>query len=115
MAFKGFEIDTEIPENRRSQGSINAELHELPVRQKWVSSGTLLYLPRTKHIVVVTDHHAGGMRGVIVVGDETYPRGGYDIDVSDWEIQRAVVIPDAALRDAALAAYVSESADVSGS
>lgn len=106
MAFKFPEIDTEIPEYRRPKGSINAELHELPVRQRYVDSGTLLYLPRTKLIVVVTNHRADGMCGVIVVGDETYPRGGYDIDVSDWEVQRAVVIPDSSIKAAAIAAQL---------
>lgn len=110
MTFKkSFEIRTDIPEHRRPEGSINAALHELPVRQKYLGTGTLVYLPRTGFIVTLIEHGTGGMRGVIVVGNETYPRGGYDIDVSDWEVQRAVVLPDDALRDIAIATYQKKS------
>lgn len=111
MTFKGFEIKTDIPESHRPYGSINADLHELPVRQKWLGNGTLVYLPRTGFVVVLIEHRTGGMRGVIVVGNETYPRGGYDIDVPDWEVQRAVVIPDEEIRRAALAGYEERTSD----
>lgn len=90
---------TVIPESHRPQGSTNAALHELPAfREHTVDLiGVVLYLPRSKHIVVPFKHHSGGMGAVIVEGDAAYPRGGHHVDVSDWELQRAervaIVVP----------------------
>jgi hypothetical protein len=83
---------TVIPEGHRPHGSTNAALHELPAFREYTHDliGVVLYLPRSKHVVVPFRHQKGGGAGcVIVEGDKTYPRGGYDIDVSHWELQRA--------------------------
>ena len=93
MAFKRLlpRKGTVIPEDHRPQGSINAELHELPAFRERTHDliGVVLYLPRLKHVVVPFRHHQGGMGAVIVEGDATHPRGGHHVDVSDWELQRA--------------------------
>lgn len=101
MAFKRLlpRRGTVIPEFHRPQGSTNAALHELPAfREHTVDLiGVVLYLPRSKHVVVPFKHHSGGMGVVIVEGDAAYPRGGHHVDVSDWELQRAervaIVVP----------------------
>jgi len=110
LAFKGSKIRSDIPENHRPPGSINAALHELPVLQRRLANGTLAYLPRMGIVVVLLENAADGMRGVVVVGRGMFPRGGYDIHVSNWEVQRAVVIPDEmiTLPDDALAKVVPE-------
>lgn len=90
---------TVIPEVHRPQGSTNAALHELPAFREHTHDliGVVLYLPRSKHVVVPFKHHSGGMGVVIVEGDSNYPRGGHHVDVSDWELQRAervaIVVP----------------------
>lgn len=94
MAFKRLSPrkGTVIPEHHRPPGSINAALHELPAFREYTHDliGVVLYLPRLRHVVVpYTLRNSGGAGCVIVEGDETYPRGGYHIDVSDWELQRA--------------------------
>lgn len=88
---------TVIPLNHRQEPtSINSALHELPAYREHVLGllGTVLYLPRTRWVVVPTRLLGGGgdmsMGCVIVHGDETYPRGGYDVVVSEWELQRAL-------------------------
>lgn len=93
MAFKRMlpRKGTVIPEGHRPHGSTNAALHELPAFREYTHDliGVVLYLPRSKHIVVPFKHHSGGMGVVIVEGDSAYPRGGHHVDVSDWELQRA--------------------------
>ena len=93
MAFKRLypRRGTVIPEHHRTPGSINAQLAELPAFREHTHDliGVVLYLPRSKHVVVPTRHHQGGAGCVIIEGDESYPRGGHDVDVSDWELQRA--------------------------
>jgi len=83
---------TVIPESHRPQGSTNAVLHELPAFREHTHDliGVVLYLPRQMLVVVpfrLCDN--GGAGCVIVEGDKKYPRGGYDIYVSEWELQRA--------------------------
>lgn len=93
MAFKRMlpRKGTVIPEHHRPHGSTNAALHELPAFREYTHDliGVVLYLPRSKHVVVPFRHHSGGMGVVIVEGDASYPRGGHHVDVSDWELQRA--------------------------
>lgn len=94
MAFKRMlpRKGTVIPEGHRPHGSTNAALHELPAYREHTHDliGVVLYLPRLKFIVVPFRLVSSGGAGcVIIEGDKTYPRGGYDIDVSDWELQRA--------------------------
>lgn len=94
MAFKGPLIDrTSIPPDRRPEGSTNDALHKLPVRRTTVHDlrGTLLLLPRTGIIAMPETMHVGGWNCVVIDGGDTdYRRDGYDIWVSDWELQRAV-------------------------
>lgn len=94
MTFKFDVDDTVIPPEHRPPGSTNAALHELPVRNPHVHQlvGALLYLPRTGLVVVPSFIDAGGSTCVVVRGDETYPRGGYHLHVSHWELQRAVIL-----------------------
>ena len=108
---KGFCGDpTVIPEAHRPEGSTNAELYTLPVRRKWTHDckGLLLYLPRTDMVVVpVAMYGSPGESGascgyhcIVVRGTPRYPRGGYEICVSDWELQRAVEVqPDLSTMD----------------
>lgn len=84
------------PHHRQEPDSINSRLHELPAYREHVLGllGAILYLPRTRWVVVPTRLLGGGgdmsMGCLIVHGDETYPRGGYDVVVSEWELQRAL-------------------------
>jgi hypothetical protein len=82
---------TVIPEHHRPPGSTNAELHELPAYREHTHDliGVVLYLPRQRHVVVPFQHHRGSAGCIIIEGDDTYPRGGHNVDVSDWELQRA--------------------------
>ena len=71
--------------------SINDRLAELPlVRQHTYDvKGLVLDFPRTGLVMVPYEQRRGGWNCVVVVGNETYPRGGYDLFVSDEEIRRA--------------------------
>jgi hypothetical protein len=91
MAFNFRLPDTDIPPLERPEGSINAKLHELAVVREHVGdiSGMLLLLPRTGIIVTPIKMTTSGWGCRIVEGNDVYPRGGYDIDVSNWELQRA--------------------------
>lgn len=93
MAFKGLpRKGTVIPEHHRPPGSINAALHELPAYREHTYDlrSTLLYMPRTRLILIPLDHvSADYWRCSVAWGDETYPHGGYDLCVSNWELQRA--------------------------
>jgi hypothetical protein len=73
--------------------SINEQLAELPVVREHVHDvkGFVLYFPRTGLVMVPYEMTRGGWNCVVVVGNETYPRGGYDLFVSDEEIRRAPV------------------------
>lgn len=101
MAFKlrfGPDHDRTVipPEARTEPTSINAQLHALPVRRTWTYDvkGLVLYFPRTDMIMVPAKRLApDGWGCIVAVGDETYPRDGYDLYVSDWEIQRAIEVP----------------------
>lgn len=92
MAFKRLSPrrGTVIPEDRRPPGSINAALHELPAYREYTHDlrGVVLYLPRTRFVVVPTRLVGGGDAGMYVM--IVHPRGGYDIDCSEWELQRAL-------------------------
>lgn len=104
MAFKGFQRpSTAIPESRRPPGSINAALHELPVRHKtgFAAFNRVIYLPRTGLIVFAAHLRDTGIGCIVLVGNETYPHGGHDIWVTDWELVRAVILDDGHLEDAA--------------
>lgn len=96
MAFKRMlpRKGTVIPEGHRPHGSTNAALHALPAFREHRHDlvGVVLYLPRSKHVVVPFKHHQGGMDVVVIEGDETYRRGGHHLSVSDWELQRAELV-----------------------
>ncbi len=102
MAFKGkgglsfaeaARARSVIPEDHRPEGSINAELHALPVLRFYGRAlrGVPVLLPRCGLVVVPHrfDYSDDGAGAIVVMGSETYPRGGYDVDVSEWELQRA--------------------------
>ena len=72
--------------------SINEQLAELPIIRGYVDvKGLVLSFPRTGLVMVPYKRVRGGWNCVVVVGNETYPRGGYDLFVSDEEIRRAPV------------------------
>lgn len=97
--FKGLTRDPrDVP---APPGSINAELLELPEQRFYTHNvkGMLLLLPRTGLIVVPYRAHAGGSWSSVVVdgdacrkegGTVPYPRGGYDIEVSELELTTAI-------------------------
>lgn len=94
MAFKLDKTTWErvsIPENSRPPGSANASLHEMPVRRVTIHDikGMILFLPRSGLIITPTRIVAGGWYCAVVRGTTTYPRGGYNLHVSDWELYRA--------------------------
>ena len=74
--------------------SINEQLADLPVVREHVHDvkGLVLYFPRTGLVMVPYEQVRGGWSCVVVVGNETYPRGGYDLFVSDDEIRRATAL-----------------------
>lgn len=82
----------DIREVAAPAGSINAELLALPQERTHTHDmqGRLLLLPRTGLIVVPYKTNGIGYDVVIVSGDGTYPRGGYNLHVSDLEMQTAV-------------------------
>ncbi len=71
--------------------SINEQLAELPIVREHTHDvrGLVLYFPRTGLVMVPYVMVRGGWNCVVVVGNETHPRGGYDLFVSDEEIRRA--------------------------
>lgn len=94
--------------------SINEEIAALPKQRTRGEAldmkGRLVLLPRTGTIGVATDTHNGYSYSFVVVegkygprysdtdsyhraGDETYPRGGYNISVSIDEMETAVELP----------------------
>ena len=77
--------------------SINDFCATLPKqRHSYQAKGLLLLVPRTKMVMV--PHHIvkGGWNCVVVKGNDTYPVGGYDLYVSDIEIETAIAhtLPD---------------------
>lgn len=71
--------------------SINEQLAELPIVREYTYDvkGLALYFPRTGLVMVPIQQVSGGWNCVVVIGTETYPRGGHDLYVSDDEIRRA--------------------------
>lgn len=96
MAFKGMPAQgTEIPEANRPPTSVNAALHELPACREYTHDlkGVPLFLPRTRLAVVpVRLTPEGAWDCAVLIGSDTYPRGGYDLYVTHWELQRALAI-----------------------
>lgn len=84
------------------EGSQNWELLQLPQQRPynhtWDMKGRLLLLPRTGIIGVPFEEHRGGWTFVVVNGEAckkddgtvSYPRGGYNIEVSDLEMTTAI-------------------------
>lgn len=54
--------------------------------------GRLLKLPRTGFVVAPYKQSDGGWLCVVVSGDATYPRGGYDIFVFDDDLTAATEV-----------------------
>ena len=96
--FKGLVKDPR--DVQAPEGSINAQLLALSQQREYTydMKGRVLLLPRTGLIVVPARTHSNGWYCVVVDGSvgrkengmESYPRGGYDIDVSDLEMQTAI-------------------------
>ncbi|MHB1973805.1 MAG: hypothetical protein ACYCR4_05885 [Acidimicrobiales bacterium] len=76
---------------RPSRQSIKERLEGLPVVREHThdAKGLVLYFPRTGLVMVPYAQVRSGWNCVVVIGNETYPRGGYDLFVSDEEIRRA--------------------------
>ncbi|MCU1492085.1 MAG: hypothetical protein JWM85_3490 [Acidimicrobiaceae bacterium] len=77
--------------------SITEQLAELPIVRDYVHDvkGLVLRLPRTGLVVVPVQELHRGWNCVVVIGNETYRRGGYDIYVSNNELRRAPIDVDA--------------------
>lgn len=83
--------ETKIPAQWRPEGSINAELHKLPVRRSEVHDigGKLLFLPRIHLAVIPVTFKRPGWNVVVARGTDEYPRGTV-LYVCGWELQRAL-------------------------
>lgn len=83
--------ETKIPLLWRPEGSINAELHKLPVRRSVTHdiAGKLFFLPRCRLAVIPTADKRPGWDVVVVHGSEMYPRGTV-LHICNWELQRAL-------------------------
>jgi hypothetical protein len=96
MAFKRMpRAGTEIPAHRRPAGSLNAALNDMPAYREHTHDlkGVALFLPRTRLVVVpVQPTPEGAWDCVVMIGDGPYPRGGYNLYVSRWELQRALAV-----------------------
>jgi hypothetical protein len=57
------------------------------------AKGRLLLLLRTEMVVVPFQMHSnGGWNCVVVRGNQTYPRGGYELYIGPDEIETAVIL-----------------------
>lgn len=99
MTFKGLVRDPRYVQ--APEGSINAELLALSQQRTYTHDmkGRVVLLPRTGIIGVPIEMTSGGHWNFVIVdgsackkedGMVSYPRGGYNIDVSDLELQTAV-------------------------
>lgn len=73
--------------------SINQYVARLPRRRhSALAKGLLLEFPRTGTVGVPVEQHRGGWRVVVVAADRRGVNrpGGYDLDVSDGEIETAI-------------------------
>lgn len=71
--------------------STNDYCASLPRRRRThQAQGLILKLPRTGLVVVPFRSHKGGWDAVVVEGYGAYPVGGYDVSISDTEIETAV-------------------------
>lgn len=72
------------------EGSTWHELSTLPVvNDVPLAIGQVLYLPRTGLVVVPVETRSPGYRCTVVMGNDTYPVGGYDLYICPDEIVRA--------------------------
>lgn len=75
--------------------STNDYLATLPVRRRsYEAGGQLLLMPRLGLVVVPHTKHASGWDVVVVAGNSTYPRGGYDLFLGALEIETATELFD---------------------
>lgn len=74
--------------------SINEQLDQWPPLRPAGTNikGWVLNCQRTGLIVVPIHEHVTGWDCVVIMGNDTYPRGGYNIFVSDKELQRALAV-----------------------
>lgn len=71
--------------------SINEWCATQPHRQdSYEVKGWVLLFPRTNLIMVPFQRTNSGWNCIVVRGDNTYPVGGYDLSVSDNEIECAI-------------------------
>lgn len=83
--------ETKIPAEWRPEGSINAELHKLPVRRSVTHdvAGRLFYLPRMHLAVIPVVDRRPGWNVVVARGTDLYPKGTM-LHICNWELQRAL-------------------------
>lgn len=81
--------------NNQEVGQSQTEYFALRKRSLWshAAKGRLLYLPRTEMIVVPFQMTpAGDWNCLVVRGNQTYPRGGYELLLFRDEIETAVIL-----------------------
>lgn len=81
--------------NNQTVGQTQSEYFASRKRTLWshAAKGRLLYLPRTEMVVCPFQMSKGGDWNCLVVrGNQTYPRGGYEVLIFKDEIETAVVI-----------------------
>lgn len=73
-------------------GGRNEAIESDPIQRQYTHDvkGMVLYMPRTGLTLVPHTQHVGGWDCVVVDGNETYPRGGYDLFIPDNEIKRGI-------------------------
>lgn len=84
---------THTPDPRAAQLSTNDFCALLPRRRRTTQAhGLILKLPRTGLVVVPFREHKNGWDAVVVEGHGAYPVGGYDVYISNGEIETAIEV-----------------------
>lgn len=81
--------------NNQTVGQTQTQYFAARPRTLWshAAKGRLLYLPRTEMVVCPFQRtQAGDWNCLVVRGNQTYPRGGYELLVFKDEIETSVVI-----------------------
>lgn len=84
--------------NNQAVGQTQPQYFARMKRNLWThaAKGRLLYLPRTEMIVCPFQRSSDGAWNCLIVrGNQTYPRGGYEVVIYKDEIETATIIdPD---------------------
>lgn len=84
---------THTPDPEAEGLSINDYCARLPRRRyAHTAHGLILKLPRTGLVVVPFRSHTTGWDAVVVEGHGSYPVGGYDVYISNNEIETAIEV-----------------------